>query len=361
MCPDSIKFSQRRTLKEGADRSNWDIIRSKVEGDPRRAHGLTARHTKIEGLTLRGHLDTFTTVTVPSLPALVYGHNGAVLHGIKEVRLAYQVLDTVLGEISTADSRISAYSRLDVSFQVSRPILEFIQVLRNYKLPRAQKSARVYGDETIRLERGQLQIEFYDKYKQMRGKHIPLPGSYEKYPVTRIEVRFKDSKTVAQYFGRDLHMTGPTPMMLNQAVRKVLLECFPDPMETKKVSGIYEFLAVVSKEKPEFLDLYLSMKAKPSHKRIRAKIKKAISKIAYYELDIPNIVPEDRVPEYVDLWPGKYKRIEVEDMGQKEISNWKGSKYETLVRRLRKAASERPEVVDRWGEWMHTWSKPSSF
>ena len=154
MSPDTIHFKQERIYNGNHDKKLWHVRTNALEGEAR-APGITASHHKIRGLRLKGHNHTFTTVEVPSLPYLLYGHNAATIHGISEIRLAYQLLDEILSEIAPqkgTGNLISSYSRLDAAFQFRYPTKQLFSLLQQYQFPGSRTPVKVFLGKSIRFD-----------------------------------------------------------------------------------------------------------------------------------------------------------------------------------------------------------------
>ena len=152
MTPDTITFSQIRRWLESPNSDNWDITETTCvsidsEEDGSNAIRRTAYHRNLKNLKLSGTADFVTRIHVPSLPALVFGHNGWQIFNYRE---AYELLDRILNEVSEAVEPISAYSRSDAAFQfkLSEGLTfgEFQAKLANLKFPRGRKGASINCD-----------------------------------------------------------------------------------------------------------------------------------------------------------------------------------------------------------------------
>ncbi|MBC2594883.1 hypothetical protein H5P28_11505 [Ruficoccus amylovorans] len=344
MVPDTVHFDQARSILKNPDCLRWTITESRPFGEtsPAALPSLEARHKKIQHLKMRGSRGSFQTVYVPSLPALIRGHNAATLHGTREIRQAYEVLDRILREVSVPQSRITAYRRLDVGFQFEGDFSQYLSVLRGYKLPHAQKAPSIKEEESIRFERNGLQIEFYDKAAQLRRKRF---STHPEDRVIRCEVRFMTKAIIEKYFDDRLLQQGPLFTVLHPAVCKVFDECFPLTAPFTQPQNLYEFLALASERDRSLIDLYLlTCRNRGSRDRTKREVRKAAGQLIQGRLNLAQLIPEDRPPFPLDIYPFKTSR------GKRGEAK---ALYDSLVRRLNLKRHKKPEVECEWGISMH--------
>lgn len=386
MSPDTIHFYQRRRLLEDTLSEDGDWVRHwHVKDSPEeRAYSgdypldtpFTIYHNGIKKFKVKGTGNLITEVHVPSLSALLFGHNGVLFKGPDDFQLAYQILDHLLSGISIPEGKVHKYTRFDVAFQFRSNFARLESALLDYMPPGSRKGQSHKDGESVRFDFKGLQVEFYSKSRKFGVDPDILPDDQRRIlsdlkqlqekgelrssldelrqvleskdhnrEVVRCEVRFMNSRKVEEYFNNELINKGPSPMLLRHVVSRVLGNFFPKPMEKLKPKKLsqYDMLNIIQKYEPTVVRMHMAALNKDSRRRTRAGMRKAKLPEIHRELRLGDLIPEDRPPVPVDMWrrpresdpPEFRKRLDEE------------------IRHLRVSAAEGKLDPEDYGRGMH--------
>lgn len=300
--PDTIEFQQRRKWLT-FEHPHWTFRKSEEVGaDAAADPTITAYHKIHKNLMVRGTERGVTSVKVPSLPTLLYGHNGKLFRTDCELRLGYEVGDRILSEICRPLEPISKYTRWDVSFQCYTDTLDIIDATRMLKPRGGSKAASIKEGESIRFDLGRAQVEFYDKVCALKRKKFQIESEQN---MTRCETRCRNKDAVHKYYGPDLLEYGPSIAILKAGVLKMLTGWFPAAHMRSTPRGIYEFLVEMERRSPGAIELYKREQSPATRKDIDAKVKRVTCAKFLERIPLLEMVTKDDPKLLADLCPTK--------------------------------------------------------
>ncbi len=332
---DTVHFQDYRIIREEHE-GDWDITwneKVRPEGVVTKSASARHRHLNLRAFSHSGNY--FDTFHVPSLPTLLYGHNGVVIHSQKDLDLAVKVADLLFDEICTpldpSDDR-REYSRADIAIQLRMDYKELEIAYTNAKQHYSQKTPEIHPGESILLPLSGQNLRFYNKKKQMEAKrregkklkfakpvpfHVQLahiPGvvealearGYQDPPsdIVRVEVQLERAK-IRKFLGggeaRPKHLELKTGY---RALREVLcairVERFPGV--SKKIST---FLALVNFRDPELFETYLNNCVGVSRaKKLRREVGRLMPSLVAESIRWENLLPEGGFSSQQITMPG---------------------------------------------------------
>ena len=334
---DTVHFRDYRAARDKCD-GDWEFTYRKKDSRDGAAPTVSmARHKHLE-LKAFSHDDQgkyFDTFQVPSLPALLYGHNGIVLHSQEDLNVAVKVADLLFDQICTpiapeGDRR--EYSRADIAIQLAMNYKELEIAYTNAKQHGARKTPEIHPGESIVLPLSGQRLVFYNKQRQMAAKRhkgkkpkfpkpLPfdvhlgaIPGvvdllrslGYQDPPsdIVRIEVQLQKNKIkrfLGDGEGRPKHLDLIKGYRtLREVLCAIRAERFPGV--SKRIAT---FLALVNYRDPELFEIYLDKCVGADRaKKLRREVGRLMPSVVAESIRWENLLPEDYISSQQIHLPG---------------------------------------------------------
>lgn len=322
---DTVRFQDIRKIREDFE-GDWEITdTSKKDERGQLISGATARHNTLDLRAFSRDGVYFHTFHIPSLPTLIYGHNGVVISSQRDLDLAVKVADLLFGQICTPIDTMSdrrTYSRADVAIQIRMDYKQLEIAYVNTKQTRASKTTEIHPGESIMLPLSGQNLRFYNKDKQVESKRrngkklkfkAPVPYSewlkdvpgavdymesigYKDPPndIVRIEVQLE--KTKINNFLSDGE-TRPSDLNLLKgyfALREVLCAIRVNKFPGVQKRKIATFLALVNHRDPELYEIYLNQVVGVDRaKKLRREVSRYMPSLIAESINWEEILPAD--------------------------------------------------------------------
>ncbi|NWK55647.1 hypothetical protein HW115_08490 [Verrucomicrobiaceae bacterium N1E253] len=293
-----INLPSPSDLRSG--QTSWERL-SNTQSENRCGTDISERwYDKTTGMSIGITGNTISSVQA-NLSRLLTGndHNGIIVCSQEQIDKALDVMWDALDLISNGP-RTCKFTSVEFGGVIATPYSQLELLVKDRNLPGLHKAPLLRSGESIQFgaaKRPPLCLHIYDKGQQMAGKSFR-----EKW--TRIELKLSADK-LKDHIGDGDNVT--------ELVYDNWVECFfkilysLDPDDTGKVplvdDNFVQMLAAM-KQHPDLLmngahpvDLYLS-KVSPDR---ASRIKKAMAVLHMRELSLRDLVPNDPMPEPIDL------------------------------------------------------------
>ncbi|WP_435894739.1 hypothetical protein [Oceaniferula spumae] len=301
--------------------STWEKICNTTTGSGSFGDDSERWHDSDSGITIKVKSNLIVSVQA-NLSRLLTGkiHNGIIVRGQAETAQAITRMWDVLDRISTG-LRACEFTSVEFGGVVEIPYTDFELLLKDRNIPRLRKSPLHRRGESIKFgaaKRSQLSLQFYDKGRQL-NRHPAWRGAskLEVDRFTRIELKLSGNK-LREIMADDVMkddagnvVPAPVTKLIHSQWEKKFFEVLYSlaPDDTGKVPLVNDnfitLLAVMAEHDHlriggvHVVDLFLS---KVSNDRKR-RITKAMSVIRCLDQSLRDLIPEDPMPEVIDLVP----------------------------------------------------------
>ncbi|MCC6355249.1 MAG: hypothetical protein IT577_15260 [Verrucomicrobiae bacterium] len=311
---DTIEFDQSRILT--TPHPEWREVMRNVADSPghqsfthTRVHGPT--HVRVSGKTV----GTVSRVYVPSLPALLYGHNARCLKTQADLDLALALVDLILDQISrplrvpnsVAPPRV--FRRVDIATQLVLPMPRILEGMQHARQPGARKDPELYGQETIVFPFTDQRVSIYSKQSQLRekerrqGRRLNLPPGPN---VARVEAQLRGDRLVRWLGDPGSHVVTRLDFdRAYSALRQIMIGVHGRPVSGMNPRSMGDLMTRLALEAPDIFLWRLSGLSADHRKKVRAAVRKRTPAHTSSQLDWATLLPEGGPPEFVDIFlPG---------------------------------------------------------
>lgn len=231
-----------------------------------------------------------------SLPRLLFGHNGRLIHTQDQLDEALDKLNDLASEVCfPADDQVQDHvSRADLVWQLRGNIAEFLAAHKNCRHKSIRKLMGHYQGQGFYFQGQQLRVRFYDKRLKQHGQ----PGG-----VVRVEVQLFGNRLREAFSGFEWRkLTSLSFWRCYEVYREIMCGFCPNPLP--RVSTMAEILALADREGwtssgiPLF-DIVTAQQSKRNVSRLRKQM--ALLRPAIHEINWETLLPKDELPPLVEL------------------------------------------------------------
>lgn len=249
-----------------------------------------------------------------SLPRVLHGSNGKLIKSdleledalcralriLREIAIPtnYDDEDSIshgdLDDLGSPDEKFR-FKRVDLAWQFRGNPVDFITAHFHLRHKRVRKATGHYDGQSLYWPGTGLFVRMYDK---------ELKENQRRGDVIRVEVQIRGIRRLRKWFGFEDHLTDLSFDECYRIYRSILCEFSPSPLP--EVGGLVELLAVGERNGWKhngvgIFDLWAREK-NPNYAR-QVKTKMARINLQHFEINWPELLPEQGPPEPVEVEP----------------------------------------------------------
>ena len=278
------------------------------------ADTVSGLHIKIQGNLITGVQANMSRLLTDN------DHNGVIVRDQSQVDKALSRMWDILDSISEGE-RSGEFTSVEFGGVIEAPYSRFELILKHRNLPGLRKPPHLRASESLKFGGGRkppISLQFYDKGLEMGARKLDIKPKDVRDKWTRIELKLMGKK-LREHMGDwiedkdERQKRGGEPVTeLNHSkwVEKffeILYSLDPDDQSELPIIGtkIPTFLAMMSEhdhlriDGNHVVDIYLNTGSRDRKKKLR----KAITSITSRKVSLRELIPDDPMPQFIDLVP----------------------------------------------------------